>query len=86
MNFWKTDSTNIYLKAFTNRSKWVKKSNEKKNLFIIETNLKFETLIIGIALYYIENKIKLDNIIYQIEFEDKKNWNLDQKIWLKNIF
>ena len=40
-------------------------------LLIIKTNLKSEIQIINVILYYIKIKIKFDDIIYQIIFEEK---------------
>ena len=39
-----------------------------------------------VQLHYVEDKIKLNSIIYQVESEDRSDWEWpDLKIWLDNI-
>lgn len=46
---------------------------KEKVLLVVKTDLRSKTQTTGVALRYIENKIKLDSINYQIEFKNKKN-------------
>ena len=46
---------------------------KKKTFLTIKTDFQSEIFTISIALHYSKDRMKLDSIIYQIEFEDKKN-------------
>ena len=68
----KVNNTNIYLRILIIESNQVKNSRKKKALLICRIDFKSKTSTIIATLYYIKNKIKLDNIINQIKFENKK--------------
>ena len=77
----KANNTNIYFRVFTIRDNLIKNSIKKRILLIIKINLEFETLIIIAILYYIRIKKKLNGVIYQVKYEDKKEQKkLDLKI------
>ena len=60
-------------KIFIIKRNLAKNLIKKEALLIIETNFKSEIKTINTIVYYVENKIKFNNITYCIKFEDKKD-------------
>lgn len=60
----KTNSTNTCFRAFTSKSNQAKNSKKKKTLLIGKILLELKTEVISITLHYINDRKKLNNIIY----------------------
>ena len=69
-------STDACLRAFTIGGNPLKDSIKEEALLVVGTDPGSETLTIGAALHYVEDRMKLDGVTHQVESKDKKNWRL----------